>query len=111
MSQEVKELSSRGQQFNAIQLFTKKEQLFTKKELTRPLLIAIVIQVAQQWSGINAVSSSKNNKLHSDKYRCAIIHSFINLNKYSFLFFNRYFTTQSLYLKRPVYLLITYLMP
>ena len=58
MSQEAKELSSRGQQFNVI-------QLFTKKELTRPLLIAIVIQVAQQWSGINAVSSFQTNKLHS----------------------------------------------
>ena len=58
MSQEAKELSSRGQQFIVI-------QLFTKKELTRSLLIAIVIQVAQQWSGINAVSSVKTNKLYS----------------------------------------------
>ena len=48
MSQEAKELSNRGQRFNAI-------HLLTKKELARPLLIAVVIQVAQQWSGINAV--------------------------------------------------------
>ena len=50
MSQEAKELSSQGHKFHTI-------QLLTKKELARPLLIAIVIQVAQQWSGINAVSS------------------------------------------------------
>ena len=50
MSQEAKELSSQGQKFHTI-------QLLKKKELARPLLTAIVIQVAQQWSGINAVSN------------------------------------------------------
>lgn len=31
-------------------------KIFTKKDLQRPLLIAIVLQIAQQLSGINAVS-------------------------------------------------------
>ena len=30
-------------------------QLFSSPELRKPLVIAVVLQVAQQWSGINAV--------------------------------------------------------
>ena len=30
-------------------------QLLTSPELRKPLVIAVVLQVAQQWSGINAV--------------------------------------------------------
>ena len=61
MSQETKELSNQRQKFRSI-------QLLTKKELVRPLLIAIVIQVAQQWSGINAVSLSGLPKLEVDVF-------------------------------------------
>ena len=31
------------------------KQLLTSPELRKPLVIAVVLQVAQQWSGINAV--------------------------------------------------------
>ena len=49
MSKEARVLSATGEKFSTV-------QLFTKTELRKPLMIAIVVQIAQQWSGLNAVS-------------------------------------------------------
>jgi hypothetical protein len=40
---------------SSVKTFTMKKLLVTP-ELKLPLIIAIVVQIAQQWSGINAVS-------------------------------------------------------
>ena len=47
----------------SVKSFTLK-QLLTTPELKLPLIIAIVCQVAQQWSGINAVSHIKFSDLN-----------------------------------------------
>jgi SP family facilitated glucose transporter-like MFS transporter 1 len=41
------------------------KQLLTSPALKLPVIIACVLQISQQWSGINAVCSSPYNICHS----------------------------------------------
>ena len=55
ISDEIEEMRMEAKKAMSKKAFTLKE-LLTSPELKRPLIIAVVCQVAQQWSGINAVS-------------------------------------------------------
>lgn len=50
----MEEMRTEGKQAMAQPAFSAK-LLLTSPELRMPLIIAILLQVAQQWSGINAV--------------------------------------------------------
>ena len=56
MNDEIEEMRIEARKASSVQTFTLK-QLLTTPELKLPIIIACVSQVAQQWSGINAVSS------------------------------------------------------
>ncbi|KAK3603513.1 hypothetical protein CHS0354_030370 [Potamilus streckersoni] len=53
---EIEEMRSEAKKASSIKQFTLKE-LLTTPELKLPIIIACLMQVAQQWSGINAVMS------------------------------------------------------
>ena len=52
---EVEEMRVEARKQSSVKTFTLK-QLLTTPELKLPIIIAVICQVAQQWSGINAVS-------------------------------------------------------
>lgn len=52
---EMDEMRQEARKAESVETFTMKK-LLTSPELKLPLIIAVVMQVAQQWSGINAVS-------------------------------------------------------
>ena len=56
VNDEIEEMRIEARKASSVQTFTLK-QLLTTPELKLPIIIACVSQVAQQWSGINAVSS------------------------------------------------------
>ncbi|KAL4220891.1 Solute carrier 2 [Mactra antiquata] len=53
---ELEEMRIEARKASSIETFTIK-QLLTTPELKLPIIIAVIMQVAQQWSGINAVMS------------------------------------------------------
>ena len=56
VNDEIEEMRVEARKASSVQTFTLK-QLLTTPELKMPIIIAVVCQVAQQWSGINAVSA------------------------------------------------------
>ena len=54
MGDEIDELRAEARHVRSQKTFRLK-QLLTTPELKKPVIIAVVCQVAQQWSGINAV--------------------------------------------------------
>jgi SP family facilitated glucose transporter-like MFS transporter 1 len=52
---EIDEMKVEARKSQSVQSFTLK-QLLTTVDLRWPIIIACVLQVSQQWSGINAVS-------------------------------------------------------
>lgn len=52
---ELEEMRVEARKASSVESFTLK-QLLSTPELKLPIIIAVVVQVAQQWSGINAVS-------------------------------------------------------
>ena len=52
---ELEEMRAEARKASSLETFTLKKLLSTP-ELKLPIIIAVVMQVAQQWSGINAVS-------------------------------------------------------
>ena len=56
VNDEIEEMRIEARKASSVQTFTLK-QLLTTPELKLPIIIACVSQVAQQWSGINAVST------------------------------------------------------
>ena len=57
VNDEIEEMRAEARKASSVQNFTLK-QLLSTPELKLPIIIAVVCQVAQQWSGINAVSTS-----------------------------------------------------
>lgn len=56
IDEEIEEMRIEARRASSVETFTMKKLLVTP-ELKLPLIIAIVVQIAQQWSGINAVSN------------------------------------------------------
>ncbi len=68
MTQEAKESQTSGLSFHFM-------SLFRLKELHKPVMVVIVIQIAQAWSGINAVSAPYNVhcvNIVTDKYNTCL---------------------------------------
>ena len=53
---ELEEIEREGKEGQCTGMKFRATQLFTTSELRKATLLAIILQVAQQWSGINAVS-------------------------------------------------------
>lgn len=60
MEDEIDEMKVEARKSQSVQSFTLKE-LLTTIDLRWPIIIACVLQISQQWSGINAVSVKTQN--------------------------------------------------
>ena len=69
---EIEEMHAEAKESAAAGSFTL-SQLFSSPDLRLPLIIAILLQVAQQWSGINAV-------------RCSDIYIYIYIYTYIYIY-------------------------
>lgn len=61
MEDEIDEMKVEARKSQSVQSFTLKE-LLTTIDLRWPIIIACVLQISQQWSGINAVSVTQDTK-------------------------------------------------
>ena len=60
VEEEMEEMRVEARKAEAVETFSMKK-LLSSPELKLPLIIAVIMQVAQQWSGINAVSNLKDS--------------------------------------------------
>lgn len=74
---EIDEMKVEARKSQSVESFTLK-QLLTTVDLRWPVIIACVLQISQQWSGINAVSQSYSSRnghclQHAENYDYSVL--------------------------------------